>query len=117
MANYFLVMDQGTTGSRGVVYDEKGKTVAIDYEEYEQFFPNSGWWEQSGKTVWEVTLRTSRNAIKKAGLTGKDIAAIGIANQRETTTICDFCSIKLPAFDMTEFIGYCSKLDTCSICC
>ena len=71
MANYILVMDQGTTGSRGVVYDEKGKTVAIDYEEYEQFFPNSGWWEQSGKTVWEVTLRTSRNAIKKAGLTGK----------------------------------------------
>ena len=49
MANYILVMDQGTTGSRGVVYDEKGKTVAIDYEEYEQFFPNSGWWEQSGK--------------------------------------------------------------------
>ena len=89
MANYILVMDQGTTGSRGVVYDEKGKTVAIDYEEYEQFFPNSGWWEQSGKTVWEVTLGTSRNAIKKAGLTGKDIAAIGIANQRETTTIWD----------------------------
>lgn len=89
MANYILVMDQGTTGSRGVVYDEKGKTVAIDYEEYEQFFPNSGWWGQSGKTVWEVTLRTSRNAIKKAGLTGKDIAAIGIANQRETTTIWD----------------------------
>lgn len=89
MANYILVMDQGTTGSRGVVYDEKGKTVAIDYEEYKQFFPNSGWWEQSGKTVWEVTLRTSRNAIKKAGLTGKDIAAIGIANQRETTTIWD----------------------------
>ena len=82
MANYILVMDQGTTGSRGVVYDEKGKTVAIDYEEYEQFFPNSGWWEQSGKTVWEVTLRTSRNAIKKAGLTGKDIAAIGIAKER-----------------------------------
>ena len=76
MANYILVMDQGTTGSRGVVYDEKGKTVAIDYEEYEQFFPNSGWWEQSGKTVWEVTLRTSRNAIKKAGLTGKDIAVL-----------------------------------------
>lgn len=48
MANYILVMDQGTTGSRDVVYDEKGKTVAIDYEEYEQFFPNSGWWEQSG---------------------------------------------------------------------
>ena len=89
MANYILVMDQGTTGSRGVVYDEKGKIVAFDYEEYEQFFPNSGWWEQSGKTVWEVTLKTSRNAIEKAGITGKDIAAIGITNQRETTTIWD----------------------------
>ena len=63
MANYILVMDQGTTGSRGVVYDEKGKTVAIDYEEYEQFFPNSGWWEQSGKNVREVTIRTYRKAI------------------------------------------------------
>lgn len=89
MANYILVMDQGTTGSRGVIYDEKGKIVAFDYEEYEQFFPNSGWWEQSGKTVWEVTLKTSRNAIEKAGITGKDIAAIGITNQRETTTIWD----------------------------
>ena len=78
MANYILV-----------IYDEKGKIVAFDYEEYEQFFPNSGWWEQSGKTVWEVTLKTSRNAIEKAGITGKDIAAIGITNQRETTTIWD----------------------------
>ena len=89
MANYILVMDQGTTGSRGVIYDEKGKIVAFDYEEYEQFFPNSGWWEQSGKTVWEVTLKTSRNAIEKAGITGKDIAAIGITNQRETTIVWD----------------------------
>lgn len=89
MSKYILVMDQGTTGSRGIVYNEQGKAVALDYEEYEQFFPQSGWWDQSGLTVWNVTLKTARNAIKKAGLEGKDIAAIGITNQRETTTLWD----------------------------
>ncbi|MDD4691681.1 MAG: glycerol kinase GlpK [Eubacterium aggregans] len=89
MAKYILVMDQGTTGSRGIVYNEQGKSIAIDYEEYEQFFPQSGWWEQNGMTVWDVTLRTARNAIRKAGLEGKDITAIGITNQRETTTLWD----------------------------
>ena len=89
MRRYILVMDQGTTGSRGVVYDEQGKLIAFDYEEYEQFYPHSGWWEQNGKIVWDVTLRMAQSAVKKAGLTGKDIAAIGIANQRETTTVWD----------------------------
>ena len=89
MSKYILVMDQGTTGSRGIVYNEQGKAIALDYEEYEQFFPQSGWWDQSGLTVWNVTLKTARNAIKKAGLEGKDIAAIGITNQRETTTLWD----------------------------
>ena len=89
MKQFILVMDQGTTGSGGVVYDNKGKTIAYDYEEYEQFYPNSGWWEQDGKTVWDVTLRMAQSAIKKAGLTGEDIAAIGITNQRETTTVWD----------------------------
>lgn len=87
MAKYILVMDQGTTGSRGVVYSEQGKIVAYDYEEYEQFYPQSGWWEQDGETVWDVTLRMAQAAVKKAGLTGNDIAAIGITNQRETTTV------------------------------
>ena len=89
MSKYILVMDQGTTGSRGIVYNEQGKAIAIDYEEFEQFYPNSGWWEQSSTTIWDVTLRTSRNAIAKAGIEGKDIAAIGITNQRETTTLWD----------------------------
>lgn len=89
MAKYILVMDQGTTGSRGIVYNEAGKSIAVDYEEYEQFFPQSGWWEQNALTIWEVTLRTARNAIEKAGLEGKDITAIGITNQRETTTLWD----------------------------
>ncbi|MCI6857855.1 MAG: glycerol kinase GlpK [Eubacterium sp.] len=89
MAKYILVMDQGTTGSRGVVYDEKGKKIAYDYEEYEQYYPQSGWWEQSGKALWNVTLRTAQNAIQKAGLKGTDIACLGITNQRETTTIWD----------------------------
>lgn len=89
MAKYILVMDQGTTGSRGIVYNENGDAIAIDYKEYEQFFPHSGWWEQDAVTNWNVTLEVSRNAIAKAGLTGKDISAIGITNQRETTILWD----------------------------
>ncbi len=89
MAKYILVMDQGTTGSRGVIYDEKGKKLVYDYEEYDQYYPESGWWEQDGKAVWDVTIRTAQNAVKKAGIDPKDIAALGITNQRETTTIWD----------------------------
>ncbi len=89
MKQYILVMDQGTTGSRGVVYDERGDVVAIDYAEYKQYFPKSGWWEQDANDVWNVTLKTSQNAIAKAGITGADIKAIGITNQRETTVLWD----------------------------
>lgn len=89
MSKYILVIDQGTSSSRGMLYDENGKLIASDAEEFEQLYPESGWWEQNPKTVWDVTLRTAQNAIKKAGLTGEDIAAIGITNQRETTTIWD----------------------------
>lgn len=89
MAKHILIMDQGTTGSRGVIYDENGYVVALDYKEYEQFYPKSGWWEQSAEEIWQVTLETSRNAIAKAGLAGADITAIGITNQRETTVMWD----------------------------
>ncbi len=89
MAKYILVMDQGTTGSRGVVYNEQGKVVAYEYEEFEQIYPESGWWEQRGADIWDVTLRMAQNAIKKAGIAATDIAAIGITNQRETSTIWD----------------------------
>ncbi len=89
MKDYILVMDQGTTGSRGVVYNREGDIVAKDYKEYEQYYPSSGWWEQKGQDVLDVTIETSRNALAKAGLTGEDIAAIGITNQRETTTMWD----------------------------
>lgn len=88
-SKYILVMDQGTTGSRGVIYNDKGKVVAVEYAEYEQFYPQSGWWEQSSMAIWDVTLSTSRKAIAKAGLKGEDITAIGITNQRETTTLWD----------------------------
>ncbi|MEG0377330.1 MAG: glycerol kinase GlpK [Eubacterium sp.] len=86
---YILVIDLGTSGARGGIYNEKGKMITFDYEEYEQFYPQSGWWEQSSQTIWEKTLKTSRTAIKKAGLTGSDLCAIGITNQRETTTLWD----------------------------
>lgn len=87
MAKYVLVMDQGTTSSRAAIFNEKGERVAMDNKDFKQIYPKPGWFEHDGNEIWDVTLEVSRNAIKKANLTGKDIAAIGITNQRETTTI------------------------------
>ena len=87
MRRYILVMDQGTTGSRGVVYDEQGKLIAFDYEEYEQFYPHSGWWEQNGKIVWDVTLRMAQSAVKKRGLQVK-ISLPSVLPTRERQQRC-----------------------------
>lgn len=89
MGNYVLVMDQGTTSSRAAIFNERGERLALDNKEFDQIYPKPGWFEHDATSIWNVTLEVSRNVLKKANLTGKDIAAIGITNQRETTTIWD----------------------------
>lgn len=89
MSKNILVIDEGTTGSRGIIFNELGERVSADYKEFTQIYPNSGWVEHDPEEIWNVTLQVSRNAIKKANLRGKDITSIGITNQRETTTIWD----------------------------
>ena len=86
---YVLAIDQGTTSSRGIVFDKAMKIVAVAQEEFEQHFPHSGWVEHEAEDLWQTTLRTSRKAIEKAGLSASDIAGIGITNQRETTVVWD----------------------------
>ncbi len=86
---HILAIDQGTTSSRGIIFDGAMKIVATAQEEFEQHFPRSGWVEHEVEDLWETTLATSRAAIKKAGLTAADISAIGITNQRETTIVWD----------------------------
>ena len=89
MANYILAIDQGTTSSRGIVFDEKYQICGVAQQEIEQIFPQSGWVEHNPNEILSSCIKTARDAIKNAGLTSADISAIGITNQRETTIIWD----------------------------
>ncbi|TDT61280.1 glycerol kinase GlpK [Fonticella tunisiensis] len=89
MPGHILVIDQGTTGSRAIIFDDNGDRVAMEYKEFTQHYPRPGWVEHDPKEIWTITLEVAQRALSKANMTGKDIASIGITNQRETTTIWD----------------------------
>ena len=84
-----LALDQGTTSSRGIVFDSGMQIVSVAQEEFPQAYPQSGWVEHDPSDLWATTAATARAAIEKAGLSARDIAAIGITNQRETTLVWD----------------------------
>ena len=86
---HILAIDQGTTSSRAIVFDEALRVKATAQEEFPQHFPASGWVEHDPSDLWSTVAGTARAVIGKAGLTPADIAAIGITNQRETTLIWD----------------------------
>jgi glycerol kinase len=86
---HILAIDQGTTSSRAIVFRGDCSIAAVAQQEFPQHFPQSGWVEHEPEDIWRTVLATSRDAIAKAGLTARDIAAIGIANQRETTLVWD----------------------------
>ncbi|NVK02133.1 MAG: glycerol kinase, partial [Oceanospirillaceae bacterium] len=89
MASYILAIDQGTTSSRAIVFDQHLKPVATGQQEFEQIFPHSGWVEHNPDEIWASTVGVCSAAIEKAGISAADIAAIGITNQRETTLVWD----------------------------
>jgi len=82
---YILAIDQGTTGSRAVIYDKSGRSVASAYEEFPQYFPKPGWVEHSPEEIWKSVNGTIQKALRKVA--AGSIAAIGITNQRETTVV------------------------------
>ncbi len=86
---YILSFDQGTTSSRAIVFDKKGAVIAVAQKEFTQIFPQPGWVEHDANEIWSTQLGVAAEAITKAGLTIKNIAAIGITNQRETTVVWD----------------------------
>ena len=86
---HILAIDQGTTSSRAILFDAAMRPVASAQEEFAQHFPRSGWVEHAPADLWSSTLATCRAAIAKAGIEARDIAAIGITNQRETTLVWD----------------------------
>ena len=89
MARYILAIDQGTTSTRSIVFDDRAQSVASAQTEFAQHYPRSGWVEHDPEDIWRDTLATMRDAIGKAGLRASDIAAIGITNQRETAVVWD----------------------------
>src|SRR2546422_2204885 len=86
---YVLALDQGTTSSRAIVFDERGAARASAQKEFRQHFPQPGWVEHDALEILRTQLACARAALKKAKLAPKRVAAIGIANQRETTVVWD----------------------------
>ncbi|CAM2140963.1 glycerol kinase [Pararobbsia alpina] len=88
-AQYILALDQGTTSSRAIVFDQKGSIVAAAQKEFGQIYPLSGWVEHDPREIWSTQAGVAAEAVTRAGLGPAQIAAIGITNQRETTLIWD----------------------------
>ena len=89
MAGHILVIDQGTTSTRSIVFDAAAKPVATAQQEFRQIYPQPGWVEHDPEEIWESVIATARQAIAASGLAAQDIAALGIANQRETAVVWD----------------------------
>ena len=85
--SHILALDQGTSSSRSIVFDAAGRSVAMAQRELPQIYPQPGWVEHDPTDIWDTQLATAREAIAKAGLQARDIRAIGITNQRETTLL------------------------------
>ncbi|HEY8555169.1 MAG TPA: glycerol kinase GlpK [Burkholderiales bacterium] len=84
---YVLALDQGTTSSRAIVFDRDGGIVAVAQQEFRQIFPASGWVEHDPLEIWQSQIQVAREALARAQLDARAIAAIGITNQRETTLV------------------------------
>jgi glycerol kinase len=89
MANYVGALDQGTTSNRFIIFDHNGQIIGVDQKEHEQIFPRPGWVEHNPIEIWQNAQEVIRGALAKADISGSELAAIGITNQRETTVIWD----------------------------
>lgn len=88
-ATFILALDQGTTSSRAIVFDRRGRGRATAQQEFPQHFPQPGWVEHDPRDLWETTRRVALAAVAEANLTRRDLAAVGLTNQRETTLLWD----------------------------
>jgi glycerol kinase len=89
MKKYILTLDQGTTSSRAILFDENGKIASLAQKEFTQFYPKPGWVEHDPMEIWSSQASVITEAILKENLKATEIAAIGITNQRETTIVWD----------------------------
>ena len=87
MEKFIMALDQGTTSSRCIIYDRTGKQISSAQLEFKQHYPKQGWVEHEANEIWSSQMTVAYEAMLKARLTYKDIDAIGITNQRETTIV------------------------------
>ena len=111
---YILSLDQGTGGSRAIVFDRSGSICSVAQREFEQIFPQSGWVEHDPHQIWASQASVIAEAISKIDINGKNIAAIGITNQRETTIVWD-CDTDEPIYNAIVWqdrrtADYCDQL-------
>ncbi|MFB3896835.1 MAG: glycerol kinase GlpK [bacterium] len=86
---YILAIDQGTTGTRGMLLNKTGRIIASAYQEFPQYYPQPGWVEHNPIEIWQSTVSVFRKTIHQSGIQAQQIASIGITNQRETTVLWD----------------------------
>lgn len=89
MAEYIGALDQGTTSTRFIIFDRQGQIVNFDQKEHEQIFPKPGWVEHNALEIWQNAQEVIRGALARSGISGSDLSAIGITNQRETSVLWD----------------------------
>src|SRR6187455_3352334 len=87
MSKYILALDQGTTSSRAIIFDQQGNILTVAQKEFEQIFPRPGWVEHDADEIWSSQIGVANEAIARIGIAAHDLAAIGITNQRETTIV------------------------------
>ena len=86
---YVIAIDQGTTSTRCIVFDRRGQLVSLAQQEHKQYFPRPGWVEHDAAEIWRNVKRLAPLALSRAGIGTDQVAAVGIANQRETTVLWD----------------------------
>ena len=89
MPEYVVAIDQGTTSTRFMIFDHGGNAIAVDQKEHGQIYPKPGWVEHDPLEIWKRTQDVIAGALKKGGINPKDISAVGVTNQRETTVVWD----------------------------
>src|SRR3954469_24393493 len=86
---YVVAIDQGTTSTRCIVFDRRGRLVSLAQHEHKPYYPRPGWVEHDAAEIWRNVERLAPEALRDAGITCEQVAAVGIANQRETTLLWD----------------------------
>ncbi len=89
MGNYILSIDQGTTSSRAILFNEEGEIVGVAQREFKQHFPKSGWVEHDANEIWSSVLSVMASVLTENNVSANEVKGIGITNQRETTVVWD----------------------------